>query len=107
MLHKRSSLLAGKTVRVKAGAVHPQFDQFGGEEFRVEDYWDRVSGGKSWVNSDGNPAAMVYAMRVGMSRNAEVKIPFDDEVLYGKIGQFGHLVHMNEIDLIPEQAPTE
>ena len=56
MIHKQSSPLSGKTVRIKAGVTHPQFNKFGGEEFRVEDYWDRVSRVKAWIKCEGNPA---------------------------------------------------
>lgn len=26
------------------------------------------------------------------------QLPLDNEVLYGKVGQFGHLVHISEIE---------
>lgn len=68
-MHKEMSKLAGKTVKIVKG-------EFAGQEYRVEDWWDRVYG-KSWMDSNGNPAALEYALR---------KVPFDDEVLYGKIG---------------------
>ena len=44
---------------------------------------------------DGNPACLVYAMR---SATQDQDIPLDDEVLYGKIGSLGHLVHISEIE---------
>jgi len=47
MLHKKQSPLAGKTVRIKKHVKHFQFEDFGGSDFVVEDWWDRVSG-KSW-----------------------------------------------------------
>lgn len=62
-----------------------------GAEYRVEGYWKDVAG-KSWMDSEGNPAALNYAMRAGMTG-----LPIDDNVLYGKIGPFGHLVHVSEI----------
>lgn len=98
MMHKQSSELAGKTVKISAGVIHPQFEKFGGEDYRIEDYWDKVSG-KSWVlgAEEGNMACVIYAMRVGIS-----KLPWDDNVFYGKVGPFGHLVHQSEIEL-----PTE
>lgn len=88
MLHPERSPLAGKTVTVNANI--PQVGP-GPHEYRVEDYWDRVSGG-SWMFAEGNPAAMMYGIRSGMSG-----LPLDNEVLYGKIGAFGHLIHVSEV----------
>lgn len=76
---------AGQTVNVK------DVTERGVQEYRVEGYWDDVSG-KSWAVSDGNPAAMQYAVRSGVKG-----LPIDDDVLYGKIGAFGHLVHVSEV----------
>jgi hypothetical protein len=61
------------------------------ETIRIEDYWDRVSG-LSWTLCSGNPAAPSYAMRSGMA-----PLPLDDEVVYGKVEGFGHLVHISEL----------
>lgn len=91
MTHSEASPLAGKTVTVKM--VHPQLSG-DTHEFEVEDWWDRLVG-RSWTVSDGNPAAMVYAMRIG---GITGKIPWDDEVVYGKIDGMGHLVHVKEIE---------
>lgn len=77
---------AGKTYRLKSAT--PGLD---GQEFRCEDYWDRVSG-KSWMDSEGNPAAMKYGIRSGLTG-----LPLDDDVVYGKIGSFGELVHVSEL----------
>jgi hypothetical protein len=91
MKHDEPSPLAMTTVTL--GAVMP--DARGmvieGAQYHVEDWWDRVSG-QSWMSSDGNPAAMQYAIRSGMGGGR-----IDDEVLYGKIDGFGHLVHISEI----------
>lgn len=86
------SPLAGKVVRIKAGITHPQVSGFGGSEYHVEDWWDRVAG-KSWMDCNGNPACLIYAMRSGFDG-----LPTDDQVLYGKIDGLGHLVHMSEIE---------
>ena len=93
MIHENKSCFAGKTVIIKNGLKHPQLESFGGSEYRVEDWWDRVSG-MSWMNANGNPACMIYGMRCGLS---EIPIPIDNEVLYGKIDGLGHLVHISEI----------
>jgi hypothetical protein len=80
---------AGRTYKLAAKGLD-------GDEIRVEDYWDRVAG-KSWMISDGNPAALKYGMRAGFNG-----LPLDDEVVYGKIGAFGHLVHVSELGEVTE-----
>lgn len=76
--------LAGQTVTIANGSL-------AGKVYRVEDWWDRVSGG-SWMWAEGNPAAIKYAMRCGLDR-----LPMDDEVVYGHIDGFGNLVHVTEL----------
>lgn len=76
--------LAGKVVRIKSG-------QFKGLEYHIEDYWDRIAG-VSWMDADGNPACLHYAIR-----SATEGIPTDNNVLYGKIGALGYLVHISEL----------
>lgn len=92
--HPMPHPLAGQTVRVSfAKAPHAQLDQPSGTyDFRVEDWWDRVTG-SSWMFAKGNPAALVYAVRTGFGPG---RFPCDDEVVYGKIGPFGHIVHTSE-----------
>lgn len=96
--HTEKHPLAGQTVRIKADVKHPQVPDFGGAAFRIEDWWDHLTG-KSWMVSDGNPACLIYAMRTGFS---DSPIPDDDEVVYGKIGSYGHLVHVSEIQPQPK-----
>lgn len=79
-IHAQPHKLGGKTVKLKDGT-----------DFTVEDWADRVLG-VSWMAANGNPAALVYAIRVAMK-----KLPIDNNVLYGKIGWFGHLIHVSEI----------
>ncbi len=50
MMHSESSPHAGKTVKIKQHVEHYQVPTFGGSEFRVEDWWDKVSGG-SWQDA--------------------------------------------------------
>lgn len=83
MKHSEPHPLAGQTIQTTDG-----------DEYRVEDWWDRVSGG-SWMNATGNPAALAYAMR-----NALVGLPVDDEVVYGKVGNLGHIAHISELVLV-------
>lgn len=87
MIHKEAHPMSGKTVRIKADA-----HQLGGSEYRLEDWWDRVSG-QSWKWATVNPACLGYAMR-----SIKPKLPNDDEVVYGKIGPLGYLVHVTELD---------
>lgn len=83
--------LTGKRVTVEfAGEGHLQFGK-GPHEFFVEGWWDVLTGG-SWGDADGNPAALIYAIRAGMAG-----LPWDDEVVYGSVGGLGVLVHVTEI----------
>lgn len=84
MIHPNPTSFAGQTVTADLGS--------GPGPFKVEDWWDRVSGG-SWMYAEGNRAALAYAMRSGLAR-----LPMDNEVLYGK-DQFGlgHLLHVSEV----------
>jgi hypothetical protein len=91
--HQSRSPLAGKKVRIKEDANHPQVPNFGGREILMEDWWDRVSG-RSWQIMVGNPACIVYALR-----SAQEGLPLDDKVLYGKIEGLGHLVHISELEV--------
>lgn len=86
MIHTEPHPLAGQTVEIKIE----------GEtlEYRLEDWWDRVHG-SSWMFSDGNPAALKYAVRAALREPAS--LPLDDEVVYGKVDIFGHLIHVSEI----------
>jgi hypothetical protein len=76
---------AGQTFVIKGGKLD-------GQQIVVEDWWDRVAG-KSWMDCDGNPACLKYAVR-----SALAGLPLSDEVLYGKIGYFGELVHVSELE---------
>jgi hypothetical protein len=91
-IHDKSSPLAGQTVTIRDSSVHPQIKDFGGSEFHVEDWWDIVSGGKSWKQMIGNFACLFYKAR--LEQNG---LPDDDNVLYGKIKGLGYLVHVDEI----------
>ncbi len=94
MGHDKPSEMSGQTVTVTAD--HNIFGA-GPHEVEIEDWWDRVTS-SSWASATGNPAALWYAMRM-----AKLDLPFDDEVLYGKIRSEGALsqgilFHVNEID---------
>ena len=90
-MHSESHPLAGQTVTLSNAADPVRGVVVSGEEFRIEDYWDKLTGG-SWMFAEGNPAALQYAFRSGVCG-----LPVDDEVVYGKIGPYGHLVHVSEL----------
>lgn len=94
---REKSPYAGMVVKTKPGLGFDPLNAvcLSDQEFLVEDWWQNVYG-HSWKASDGNPAALSYAFRTGMSGG---KIPTDDEVLYGKIGMFGYLLHLSELCL--------
>jgi hypothetical protein len=95
-MHEEAHPLAGRVVKIREGVTDPgQGAVIGGVEYELEDWWDRLTGG-SWMFANGNPAAMHYGIRQGTMDNPS---PIDDEVVYGKIGSFGHLVHVTEIEL--------
>lgn len=86
--HPSPHPLAGQTVTVRAGLDD---EGSGVHEFRVEDWNDRLFGA-SWMDMQGHPASLAYAMRSALGG-----LPLDNEVVYGKVGCFGHLVHVSEI----------
>lgn len=81
-VHPQPHPQAGESVAIVAGALV-------GQSILIEDWWDRIVG-KSWMNCDGNPACLIYAM-------SSLGDPLDDEVIYGKIGSSGTLVHVTNL----------
>lgn len=86
-IHKEDHPLADKTVKIVSG-------ELAGNDYRVEDWWDRVAG-KSWMNCDGNPACLDYAIR-----SANDGLPIDNNVVYGKVGMMGKLVHVSQLEAV-------
>lgn len=83
---------SGQTLALKDGFVDPFNGPIeAGTQYAVEGYWDEITGG-SWMFAEGNHAALNYAARV-----AGQGLPLDNDVLYGKIGPFGFLVHVSEV----------
>ena len=80
IVHNEEHPLAGKTVQLKNG-----------QSYTVEDWADRVLGRSVWM-ADGNPAAMKYAIRSAVEGH-----PIDNNLLYGKIGWIGEIVHVEEL----------
>lgn len=85
--------LAGKTVVLNC---KPDPDNLNGQEFTVEDWQINVMG-RSWMFCNGNSACLKYAMRSSFS-----DLPLDNEVVYGKVGALGHLVHVSELGEVVE-----
>jgi hypothetical protein len=56
-MHTDSHPLAGKTVTLNLKGGDRPGDMASGDTYRVEDYWDKLTG-KSWGASIGNPAAI-------------------------------------------------
>lgn len=81
-----ASPLADQIVTIKNG-------ELAGKEYHVEDWWENVAG-RSWMFCNGNPACMEYAIRTGLQAFG---VPNNNDVLYGKIGLYGYLVHISEI----------
>ena len=90
---------AGKTVKIKDGVGHgTQEYDMSGMDFTIEDYCENVIG-CSWMNAIGNPAALEYAVRIALYGGNNGVSTFSNNVLYGKVGMFGHLFHVNELEL--------
>jgi hypothetical protein len=92
VLARPKSELAGKTVKlVLKTANHQDID---GKEFHVEDWYQNCNGDKTthWTNLE-TWAERNYAERIQNS-----KVPRDSDVLYGKVGRYGYLIHITEIN---------
>ncbi len=99
MTHKEPHPLAGKTVVLNNNAFDPcRGIVEAGEEFEVIDWWDAISNNASWtIAQNSNFAAAHYGFRLGEREKLVSPLPYDDEVVYGHIGAFGHLVHTTEL----------
>lgn len=89
-MHTSSHPLSGQKVKIKAEA-----NELGGKEILIEN-WQDIVFGKSWMDCNGNPAALNYATRSAFSKT--IDIPTNDEVVYGKIGGLGYIVHVKELE---------
>jgi hypothetical protein len=67
-------------------------DELGGQQFRIEDWWDHMTGA-SWTEASGVPAALQYAVRA-LTKG----LPANDDVVYGKVGPLGYLLHVSEVE---------
>lgn len=97
--HNLPSEYATKTVIIPAHTLGSTQDTE--LEYRVEDWWDRVSGQDVVTSAfnDGNPAAVLYIKRMQeLHKDNPEAIPQDKDHLYGKIGSFGHILHLSEVE---------
>jgi hypothetical protein len=100
MAHETEHPLAGQTVKIAASEGGRGPGDPGDEtEYRLEDWWDRVSGSPWADGASRNPACRNYA-----TRRLALGLPADDEVVYGKIGPFGYLVHVSEIIAVDDES---
>jgi hypothetical protein len=87
-MNKHKHPLAGQEVeaqlRIKGGVY--------GCAVLIEDWWQNVDGGRSWMDAENNPTALRYAMRV-----ATEGLPHDNEVICGKLDGTPILIHASEI----------
>jgi hypothetical protein len=92
-MHDRQHPLAGRVVRLPNDmGAGDGAGELAGREFRIEDWWDHVTGA-SWKDASGNPAVVQYAVR------AIIKgLPANDDVVYGKVGALGYLLHVTEVE---------
>lgn len=78
---------AGQTVKTKQGVGTSSFGQdMSEQDFIVEDWWENVSG-CSWMNSNGNPAALEYAVRSAF--NGENNM-YQHSMMMFYMGKSGH-----------------
>lgn len=96
---REKSEYAGKTVKIKNGVgCGMAVPDMSGQDFVVEDWCENLWG-RSWGDMDGNPTALEYAIRSAFyGKNNDVPL-FSDDVLYGKVGMYAHLFHVNELEL--------
>lgn len=93
---------AGKILKIKKGTGYSSMGELlDGKEIIVEDYWMNING-RSWKNTHGSPAVLEYCVR---ALNKRTLLPMDDEVVYGKVGYYGHLLHVSELVLPGEREP--
>lgn len=77
--------------------VNSKSEELNGKNFVAEDYWINIEPFRSWKDSNGVPAALIYAIRVACEN-----LPMDDYAVYGKIdGMMGYIVHESEL-VLPE-----
>lgn len=91
---RESHPLANKSVRLKSNG------ELNGEIFVVEDWCCNLSGYRCFQGCPGNNLVCAnYALR-----EYKDNLPEDDEVVYGKINNLGHIVHVSELGKVVEKS---
>ena len=95
--------LAAGTYRIKGDSKYFK-DKYGtpNPEFRLEADSREVYGPGGWENAQGNPAALLYAMR-----SAFEGIGLRGTVYYGKVGAMGELVHESELEPVTASGANQ
>lgn len=71
----------------------------------IEDWWKKIAGENWQTSAFYNPAAYIYCLNHQSEYgNHDVSVNW---VLYGKIGRFGCLVNVNELELPKNYKPEE
>lgn len=94
----KSSSLANKELKIIKGYLQ-------GNTIVIEDWWKKITGNHWKTSAFTNPAAYNYC--VHHQRDYESHDKSVDWVLYGKIGGFGYLVNVNELELQEGYSPEE
>lgn len=82
---------AGCTLKTRPNVGKLGGQDLGNQDFTVEDWFENVCG-KSWMFANGNPTALLYAVRT-----ANHNVPIDNDVVYGKIDGLGYAFHVSEL----------
>lgn len=91
---------AGCTARLKPGVGHDiSGRELSGETFEIEDWFENVVG-CSWMGANGNPTALIYAVRSAKFGENNGVHPFSNDVVYGKVHGMGFAFHINELDVV-------
>lgn len=90
---------AGATAKLKDGVGYDTIgNDLSGEVFFVEDWFENVAG-CSWMAANGNPTALIYAMRIAKNGANNGVYPFSNDVVYGKVDGLGFAFHVNEFEV--------
>lgn len=95
VVHPRQHPLAGKAVLADQPIYNAVRHEWlsGPHEFIIEDWADRVLGGSIWGDRDQYPYVISnYALIAG-----RMMLPPDNEIVYGKVGNLSHLIHVSRL----------
>lgn len=90
---------AGATAKLKSGVGCDMVgNDMSGKPFVIEDWFENVVG-CSWMAANGNPTALIYAMRTAKNGANNGVYPFSNDVVYGKVDGMGFAFHVNEFEV--------